>query len=248
MVMRDVVRIRAGRIEAAAAVALYGAYELVRGLGGEDWAAARLHTADIVGLERSLGIFWERGIQDASLSVPGLARILGVLYITLHFAGTIAFLIWVHRRRPHAFALVRTTLVASTGLALAGYILYPAAPPRLANMGFADAVSDKAGINLSSDLLGALYNPIAAVPSLHFGYALLVGAGLVALASHRVLRIAGALYPLVMLYVIVATGNHFFVDAALGGLVVVAGWLVARALVAPAARRAPVAVGSTVSA
>ena len=248
MVMRDVVRIRAGRIEAAAAVALYGAYELVRGLGGEDWAAARLHTADIVGLERSLGIFWERGIQDASLAVPGLARILGVLYITLHFAGTIAFLIWVHRRRPHAFALVRTTLVASTGLALAGYILYPAAPPRLADMGFADAVSDKAGINLSSDLLGALYNPIAAVPSLHFGYALLVGAGLVALASSRAVRVAGALYPLVMLYVIVATGNHFFVDAALGGFVVVAGWLVARTLAAPAPARRPVAVGRTVSA
>lgn len=248
MVLRDVVRIRAGRIEAAAAVALYGAYELVRGLGGEDWAAARLHTADIVGLERSLGIFRERGIQDASLSAPGLARILGVLYLTLHFAGTIAFLIWVHRRRPHAFALVRTTLVASTGLALAGYILYPAAPPRLANMGFADTVSDRAGLNLSSDLLGALYNPIAAVPSLHFGYALLVGAGLAALASHRVVRVAGALYPLVMLYVIVATGNHFFVDAALGGLVVAAGWLVARALVAPAASRSPVAVGTTVSA
>lgn len=248
MVMRDVVGIRAGRIEAAAAVALYGAYELVRGLGGEDWAAARLHTADIVGLERSLGVFWERGIQDASLSVPGLARILGVLYITLHFAGTIAFLVWVYRRRPRAFALVRTTLVVSTGLALAGYILYPAAPPRLANMGFADAVSDNAGINLSSDLLGALYNPIAAVPSLHFGYALLVGAGLAALASHRVLRLAGALYPLVMLYVIVATGNHFFVDAALGGTVVVAGWLVARALVARAAPRPRVAVGDAVSA
>jgi len=201
MVMRDVVRIRAGRIETAAAVALYGAYELVRGLGGEDWAAARLHTADIVALERSLGIFWERGVQDASLAVPGLARILGVLYITLHFAGTIAFLIWVHRRRPQAFALVRTTLVASTGLALVGYLLYPAAPPRLAGMGFADAVSDSAGINLSSDLLGALY-------------------------------------------VIVATGNHFFVDAAIGGIVVVAAWLLARAVAVEAPVRSPLAVNA----
>ncbi len=220
-------------------MALYGAYELVRGLGGEDWAAARLHTADIVGLERSLGIFWERGVQDASLSVPGLARILGVLYVTLHFAGTIAFLAWVHRRRPCAFALVRTTIVAATGLALVGYMLYPAAPPRLAGMGFADAVSDKAGINLSSDLLGALYNPLAAVPSLHFGYALLVGAGLVALGSSRLIKVIGALYPIVMLYVIVATGNHFFVDAAIGALVVVAAWFVARAVAseAPACRR-----------
>lgn len=246
--MWDVVRIRAGRIEVAAAVALYGLYELVRGLGGENWAAARLHTADIVGLERSLGIFWERGIQDASLSVPGLARILGVLYITLHFVGTIVFLVWVHRRRPHAFALVRTALVAATALALAGYLLYPAAPPRLAGMGFADAVSDKAGINLSSDLLGALYNPLAAVPSLHFGYALLVGVGLAALGSTRVVRLMGALYPLLMLYVIVATGNHFFVDAALGGVVVIAGWLVARALVAREPARGALTVARPVSA
>ena len=174
MVMRDVIRIRAGRIEAAAAVALYGVYELVRGLGGENWTAARLHTADLVAFERSLGIFWEQGVQDASVSVPGLARILGVLYITLHFAVTIGFLAWVHRRRPEAFAIVRTTLVVATGLALAGYLAFPAAPPRLAGLGFTDTVSKSAGVNLSSDLLGALYNPVAAVPSLHFGYALLV--------------------------------------------------------------------------
>lgn len=244
MVMRDVVRIRAGRIEAAAAIALYGAYELVRGLGGEDWGAARLHTADIVALERSLGIFWERGVQDVSLAVPGLAQILGVLYVTLHFAGTIAFLAWVHQRRPHAFALVRTTLVAATGLALVGYLAYPAAPPRLAGIGFADTVSDKAGINLSSDLLGALYNPIAAVPSLHFGYALLVGAGLFALAPTRTLRSAGVLYPLLMLYVIVATGNHFFVDAVIGGVVVVSAWIVARALAVDSPARGPLGADS----
>jgi hypothetical protein len=226
----DIIRIRAGRVEAAAAVALYGLYEVVRGFGGEDWEAARLHTADIVGLERSLGLFREHAIQVASASVPGLPRLLGVLYITLHFLGTIAFLVWVHRRRPDAFAAVRTTLVTATALALVGYIAYPAAPPRLAGLGFTDTVSRSAGVNLSSDLLGALYNPLAAVPSLHFGYALLVGAGIALLARRRWVRLAGALYPLVMLYVIVATGNHFFVDAALGGIVVVVAWLLTRAL------------------
>jgi hypothetical protein len=41
-------------------------------------------------------------------------------------------------------------------------------------------------------------------------------------------RIAGALYPAVMLVVIVATGNHFFFDAAAGGIVVGIGYLAAR--------------------
>ena len=125
---------------------------------------------------------------------------------------------------------MRTTLVVATALALVGYLTYPAAPPRLAGLGFTDTVTKSAGVNLSSDLLGALYNPLAAVPSLHFGYSLLVGVGLAVLARRRWVKVAGALYPAAMLYIIVATGNHFFVDAVLGGAVVVAGWFVARSL------------------
>ena len=219
-----------GSIEVAAAIALYVVYELVRGIGGENWKAARLHTEDIVALERHLGLFWERGIQHASMDVPGLAAVLGFLYLALHLVGTSAFLVWVYRKRRPAFAMVRTTIMVATGLALVGYVLYPAAPPRLADLGFADAVSSHTKLNLSSDVLGALYNPIAAVPSLHFGYSVIVGVGLAVLARRRWVKVLGALYPAAMLYIIVATGNHFFVDALLGGAVVVAAWFVARAL------------------
>jgi hypothetical protein len=229
-----------GRIELAALAVLYGAYEIVRGFGGEDWAAARAHTADIVALERRLNLFVERDIQDLASALPGIPALLGFLYVALHFAGTAAALTWVHRRRPHAFPFLRTTLIASTALALVGYVLYPAAPPRLANMGFADTVTTNTGLDLSSDLLGSLYNPIAAVPSLHFGYALIVGVALAQLASRRSYRIAGALYPVLMLLIIVATGNHFFFDAVLGGLVVAAGWLTAWRLSAPAPVAEPV--------
>ncbi len=112
-----------------------------------------------------------------------------------------------------------------------GYVLFPAAPPRLAGQGFSDTVTTSTGLNLSSDVLGALYNPFAAVPSLHFGYALIVGVAIAAIARNRVVRVLGALYPVLMLLIIVATGNHFVFDAALGAVVVVAGWLVALALV-----------------
>ena len=140
----------------------------------------------------------------------------------------------MHRRRPHAFPFLRTTLIVSTALALVGYVMYPAAPPRLANMGFADTVTTHTGLDLSSDLLGSLYNPIAAVPSLHFGYALIVGVALAKLAPRRSLRIAGAAYPALMLLIIVATGNHFLFDAAAGAVVVAAGWVTASRLAAPA--------------
>jgi PAP2 superfamily len=212
-------------------VLLYVFYELVRGFGGVDLQGARLHTADIVSLERSLHVFDEQGLQHWAEGIGGLPALLGFAYLALHFAGTGAALIWVHRARRAHFALVRTTLIVSTALALVGYLLFPAAPPRLAGLGFADTVSSHTGLNLSSDALGSFYNPVAAVPSLHFGYALIVGVAIAVLAHRRWVKIAGALYPALMLVVIVGTGNHFFFDAAAGGVVVAAGWVIARVLV-----------------
>ena len=220
-----------GAREIAGLAALYGLYEVVRGAGGENVEVAMRNTADIVRLEQAVGVYVEQGVQRAFEAVPFAPAFLGLLYVLLHFAGTAVALIWIHRRHPDRFPIVRTTFVAATALALVGYVFYPAAPPRLSGLGFSDTVTHSTGLDLSSDLLGALYNPFAAVPSLHFGYALIVGVALAAIATRRAFRVAGALYPAAMLLIIVATGNHFFVDAALGGLVVVMGWLVARALV-----------------
>lgn len=226
-----------GTREIAGLAVLYGIYEVIRGAGGEDVQTALRNTGDLVALEQAIGIYVERGVQDAFEAIPFAPALLGLAYVVLHFVGTAVALVWVHRRHPDRFPLVRTTFVVATGLALVGYVLYPAAPPRLSDLGFSDTVTSSTGLDLSSDLLGALYNPFAAVPSLHFGYALIVGVVLAVVAQGRAWRVAGALYPAAMLVIIVATGNHFIVDAALGGLVVVAGWLVARTLVATPERR-----------
>ena len=140
------------------------------------------HTDDIVALEQSLGVYFERGIQQAFEGIPYAPALLGLLYVTLHFAGTAIALTWIHRKHPDRFPLVRTTFVIATALALVGYVLFPAAPPRLAELGFSDTVTHSTGLDLSSDLLGALYNPFAAVPSLHFGYALIIGVALATIA------------------------------------------------------------------
>jgi PAP2 superfamily protein len=224
-------RSHSGLHELGALALLYGVYEVVRGAPGENVQAAMRHTSEIVSIEQSVGVYVERGVQEAFEAVPGVPTVLGLAYLLLHFVGTTAALVWLHRRHAEHFPIVRTTVVVATALSLVGYVLYPAAPPRLADLGFADTVTSHTGLNLSSDLLGALYNPFAAVPSLHFGYALIVGVVLARLAAHRAVRIAGAVYPVVMLLVIVATGNHFVFDAALGAVVVLAGWFVARLLV-----------------
>jgi hypothetical protein len=201
-------------VEVGILAGLYGVYEVVRGAGDASLSVARDHTADIVALERSLHVFSERTVQEWSHGVPYLPALLGLAYMSLHFGATTLAVRWVYRERREAFPLVRTTFILSTALALVGYVLYPAAPPRLAGLGFSDTVTKQTGLNLSSDLLGSFYNPFAAVPSLHFGYALLVGVVLVALARRRWVRVLGAVYPAFMLFDIVATGNHFWFDAA----------------------------------
>jgi hypothetical protein len=229
---QTVLRPHAGPAELAAVVVLYALYELGRGFGDATLEVARTNTAWIVELERSLGVFFEGAVQDWASGVPSLPTFLGIAYVTLHLGATGVAMVWLHRRHPERFAAVRNTLVLATGLSLVVYTLFPAAPPRLSGLGFTDTVTAHTHVDLSSDLLGSLYNPFAAVPSMHFGYAVIVGAALFAYARHSSVRLLGALYPPFMLFVIVATGNHFVFDAVAGGVVVGVAWLAARALLA----------------
>jgi hypothetical protein len=182
----------------------------------------------IASLERSLHVFVEANVQHAAGALPGLIGTLGLLYLTMHLAVTGSLLFWLHRRRPAAFPLVRTTVLIASGLALVGYVAFPTAPPRLAALGIADTISGD-HVNLNHGLLSSLYNPFAAVPSMHVGYAVIVGASLVRYGGRPVLRAAGVLYPALVVLVIVATGNHFLFDAAAGVIVAAvaagAAWL-----------------------
>jgi len=216
-----------GLIEVATLISLYALYEVVRGQGNATVDVAQKHTDWIVSLERHLHVFGERSVQQAAHAVPGLSPVLGIAYIVLHFLGTGVFLVWLFRKHRERFPLARNVLIAATGIALVFYVVFPVAPPRLAGLGFVDTVSKSAKVNLSSDVLGSLYNPFAAVPSLHFGYALLVGLTLASVARRTFVRIIGWSYPAVMLFIIVGTGNHFFFDAAAGGLTIGAGYLLA---------------------
>jgi hypothetical protein len=238
-IRKQVSRPHAGPAEFAAVLVLYVAYEIFRGFGDASLDVARAHTADIVALERSIGIFGERAVQAWAAGIPGLPAFLGLAYVTLHLGATAVALVWLHRSHRNTFAVVRTTLIVSTAVALVVYVLYPAAPPRLSGFGFADTVTAHTHVNLSSDVLGSLYNPLAAVPSLHFGYALLVGIAVAVRATRWPVRLLGAAYPPFMLFDIVATGNHFVFDAAAGAAVVALGWWLSTRMIA---RPAPLAV------
>src|SRR4051794_18706725 len=190
------------RIEATAILVLYALYEASRGLVAGDPTAATKHAHAIVSLERSLHVFVEHSIQRGAQALPGLVSVLGILYLTLHLTVTAGYLLWLHRRRPSAFPLVRTTLMIASVLAVIGYLAFPTAPPRLAGLGIADTISS-GHVDLNHGLVSALYNPFAAVPSMHIGYAVIVGASLVLHGRRRSLRVLGVLYPALVLLIIV---------------------------------------------
>src|SRR5262249_6391509 len=177
---------------------------------------------DIASLERSLHVFVEGRVQDLARGLPGLIGTLGTLYVTLHLTVTGVYLLWLHSRRPRAFPFVRTALMTASALALIGYLTFPTAPPRDAALGIADTISG-GRVDLNHGLISSLYNPFAAVPSMHVGYAVIVGASLIYHGRHAALRALGIAYPALVLFVVVATGNHFLVDAAAGAAVAAVG-------------------------
>jgi PAP2 superfamily len=204
--------------EAATVLALYGIYELTRGFVVGDTTEARRHALEVAAIERWPHLLFEANVQHAARLIPGLEGVLGVAYLTLHLAVTVAVLLWLHQRRPAVFPLVRTALLVASGLALVGFIAFPTAPPRLAGIGVVDTVSN-AHVDLNTGLVSSLYNPYAAVPSMHVGYALIVAASVFWYSRRALVRLLAPLYPPFVLLVVVATGNHFFFDAAAGALV-----------------------------
>jgi membrane-associated phospholipid phosphatase len=197
----------------------YNCYQLVRGIADGRHHVAFANAIHVMHLERSLGAFFEPGFQQAFLNHQWVIDIANWMYFNSHFVITTSFLVWLYLFRNENFNFVRNMFMVAMGLALVGYALFPTAPPRLAGVGIADTVSGATSVNLTSRFISSFYNPYAAVPSMHIGFALLVGFTVWRLARRRVVRVAGLVYPAFVLFVIVATGNHFFLDAAAGAAV-----------------------------
>jgi hypothetical protein len=139
-------------------------------------------------------------------------------------------LVWLYRRHPGRYAATRLVLFSTTAVALVGYYLYPLAPPRLMNgVDFIDTVMvHQTWGSMASGDLKNMSNQYAAMPSMHIGWSVWCGLTVFALAAVPWVRVLGLLYPALTLVVIVATANHFWLDAVGGVLCLAFGFAVAR--------------------
>jgi hypothetical protein len=207
---------------------VYGAYTITRGATNSSVGNADDFGRALLEWERTWHLAPEHGLNELLWRLPVLAVAASYFYATLHYVLTPAVLIWLYRRRPHRYRAARTTLLLATVLGLAGFVLLPTTPPRLLpGEDFHDTlatVSDWGwwGSEASAPRgLGSLTNQYAAMPSLHVGWALWTGWLLARHARRRSIRTAGALYPALTTVVVMATANHYLLDAA-GGVIDVA--------------------------
>lgn len=201
--------------------AAYFAYRLVRGLVEGDANAAFAHARDLISLESSLHVFVEPSIQAWASGSHVLMVCASWLYVNAQTTVTLSALLYVYLRHNGSFYFVRNMFMIAMAIALVGYVVFPTAPPRfMPEWGFIDSVSDFTGVhvNHASGTMTAMFNPYAAVPSMHVAFALMIGWPLAKLSKHRVVKAAWLLYPFLIAFVIVATANHFIVDALLGAL------------------------------
>jgi hypothetical protein len=201
--------------------AAYLAYRLARGLVEGDANTAFAHARDVISVERTLHIFVEPSVQAWASGSHLLMDVSSWLYVNAQTTVTLGALVYLYLRHNRSFYFVRNMFMIAMLIALVGYVVFPTAPPRfMPEWGFIDSVSDVTGVGLShtSASLSALFNPYAAVPSMHVAFALMVGWPLARLVRPRALRVAWLLYPFLMAFVIVATANHFIIDALLGAL------------------------------
>jgi hypothetical protein len=198
----------------------YNAYQVVRGVADGHKDVAFANADRLIDLERSTGTFFEPGFQQSLLDERWLIDAANFMYMNSHFVITTGFLAWLYLFRNDHFYFVRNMFMVAMGLALIGYAAFPTAPPRLLPAeGFTDTIATFTGVAQDDKTVSALVNQYAAVPSMHIAFSLMIAIPAMALAQHRAVRAAWSIYPLLVFFVIVITGNHFWLDAAAGAAV-----------------------------
>jgi membrane-associated phospholipid phosphatase len=208
--------------------AAYLVYTAARWVFVGDLGEAREHARWIFELERDAGIAIEASVQRALDS--GVATwLLSHLYLAAQLVVVPGALVWLYRGSPAVYRELRNTVVATWLIAVPVFALFPVAPPRLADIGLVDTVSQQAGVELTGRST-IFYNPLAAVPSLHVGFAFAVGIALAATLRSRSAKTAALLWGPAVSLSVVATGNHYVFDLAAGLLVTAAGFAVGSAV------------------
>ncbi|MDK9494226.1 phosphatase PAP2 family protein [Streptomyces katrae] len=198
---------------------LFAAYKAGRTLSTGRTDEAFRNAGRVWDAERALHLPGEGAVQRLLLHSDALVHTANTYYAAVHFPATALFLVWLYLRRPAHYLWTRRVLAVLTAAALVLHLSFPLAPPRMLD---AARLVDTAQV-YGPSVYGAapetdtMANQFAAMPSLHFGWALMLALGMIAATRSR-WRALWLLHPLATLLVVVGTANHYWVDAAVATL------------------------------
>ena len=204
-------------IQLTALAFAYWAWRHARGAVEGSVSASFAHARDVISVERSLGALVEPNVQSWAINAGWPAEVARWGYANLHFKGSCLMLAILYFRYRGSYGFVRNAVFAAMAISVIGYALYPTAPPRfLPELGLDPSSAVTGNDALLTKAGDALFNPFAAVPSMHVGLSVILAWSLAMLVRSRPVKALLFAYPLLMTYVVVASGNHFWLDAVLG--------------------------------
>lgn len=182
------------------------------------------NAGDVLRLERLLGLDWEHAIQDATMSVPGLSAFFTLIYVWGYLPALVGITLWLYVRHRESYVTMRNALLASGVVGLVVYAVYPCAPPWIGGgHGFTDTVAEGSFASVARP--PGITNHLGAIPSFHVGWVILAGLVVLRVASSRTLRVLCFLYPALMGYAVISTGNHWVLDIPAGVVLAIVGML-----------------------
>jgi hypothetical protein len=216
-------------------VGLYAVYSVVRSLAAGDADDAFGNALWVMDVQDTLGMNHELAWQQWALGSEPLVVTANYFYGSAYALVTLGTLVWLYRRHIDDYPRWRTTVIVGTLVALIGFATFPLMPPRLLDAhdvvgqwGFVDTMATFPTLwSFQSGAMASISNPFAAMPSLHCGWAMWVCAAVWPHLRSWWWRTAAVGYVVATVVVVVITGNHFFLDAVGGAVVMGIGFAVA---------------------
>jgi hypothetical protein len=187
-------------------------YRAIRMVNKTDLRTAFQNAGDVIRFEEWLGLPFEDNLQGWLLDHPSIIKALNHYYIWFHFPAAIGLLLWLYFRHHDRYYVVRNLMAFVTFAALVIHLMYPLAPPRMMS-GFVDTMREFGPNIYPKNALDGAANQIAAMPSLHFGWAMIEAMAVIWVLKSR-WRWLILIHPALMTLAIIATANHWWIDAA----------------------------------
>jgi len=217
-------------------------YETVRNLSAGKPSKAYSNALLIIDWQRNLGIWHEQAMQQFALGFTPLIVVANYFYGSIYIIATLFTLIFLYSKFPDDYPLFRNTLMIGTLCGLIGFALFPLMPPRLlddtlllqgtnANLwfGFIDTLVEYPTFwSFNDPAMKTISNQFAAMPSLHCGWAFWTFISLLPRMKSWWSKTLVVLYPVLTVYVVIITANHYVLDAVAGFALFTFAYFVAR--------------------